>query len=270
MHRHLRTKRSHLLRKSFSRLRPQPRNPLRQSRARSLKQPRHILILHLLRQSSRRHLRSPQNLIRISIPNPAEPSRIGQRPLQSVIFRRNSAANSSSEHSSTSNPPGSNSRNPSSPAARCNDARFCEPASVHTNVPLENSNAAKFCRPPSFNYSRARLSASLSSVAFRQPRLLSRASAAAPQSSNAAPAKSRLPLQYKSASPTAATPQLSSPPHSPLEVPQSATKTDSQSAPLHSRPDNPPLQRLNINRNVRQLRHVSLTLQLQRRTLAQI
>src|SRR5258708_25107161 len=66
--------------------------------------------------------------------------------------------------------------------------------------------------------------------AFRQHRHRSRTNAAAPQSSNAAPAKSRPPLQYKSASPTAATPQLSSPPRSLLEAQQSAAKTDQGSA----------------------------------------
>src|SRR5260370_28620805 len=64
---------------------------------------------------------------------------------------------------------------------------------------------------------------------FGQPRRLSRTNAAAPQSSNAAPSKSRPPLQDKSPSPTAATPQLFSPPHSLQQAPPSATKTDSQS-----------------------------------------
>src|SRR5437899_6337682 len=58
----------------------------------------------------------------------------------------------------------------------------------------------------------------------------SQTSAAAPQSSNATPAKSHLQLQYKSACPTASKQQLFPLPRSPLAVPLSATKTDSQSA----------------------------------------
>src|SRR6266404_2916189 len=58
----------------------------------------------------------------------------------------------------------------------------------------------------------------------------SQTNAAAPQSSNATPAKSRLPLQYKSASPTASKQQPFFLLRSPLAVPPSATKTDSPSA----------------------------------------
>src|SRR5260221_2703262 len=42
-------------------------------------------------------------------------------------------------------PPRSNSANPASPFAKCNDARFCEPASVQSKLPFPKSNAARCC-----------------------------------------------------------------------------------------------------------------------------
>src|SRR5258706_146760 len=45
----------------------------------------------------------------------------------------------------TSNPPRSNSANPASPFAKCNDARFCEPASVQSKLPFPKPNAARCC-----------------------------------------------------------------------------------------------------------------------------
>ena len=86
MHRHLWTKRCHSLRKLFARLGTQPVRPLRQRFARRFKQPRNLFILHLVCLEQRRQLRFPQNLIRVRIPNSAEPLGIGQRSLQSMIF----------------------------------------------------------------------------------------------------------------------------------------------------------------------------------------
>src|SRR6266568_3961271 len=56
---------------------------------------------------------------------------------------RRTAAKRDASEPSTSMPPGSRARRPSSPATTWSEARFCEPASVQRRVPAGKSNAAR-------------------------------------------------------------------------------------------------------------------------------
>ena len=105
MHRHVPAKRSYLLRKTIPRLAAQPVRPQRERIAGSVKQPRPLLLLELVRERHRRKLRCMRNLIRVRVANSADNSRIGQRSFQRAIFlaqRRSKCRQIAREHVNSS------------------------------------------------------------------------------------------------------------------------------------------------------------------------
>src|ERR1700721_3744438 len=87
MNRHVLAERRHLLRKTSLRLRTKSLDPERKRLARRLVKPFPLLRLELVRKRNRREPGRMQNLIGISIADPAQHARIGERPLERAILR---------------------------------------------------------------------------------------------------------------------------------------------------------------------------------------
>ena len=92
MNRHIFAKRRHLFWKRLQRLHPKPLDPELQSLPGRIKESLPLFGLELIRQSNGRQLRSVQNFVGISVADPAQQTRISQRPLQRMIFRREHGA----------------------------------------------------------------------------------------------------------------------------------------------------------------------------------
>src|SRR5687767_12714406 len=88
---HVLPKRSDFFGKAFAGFFTQPRDPFHQRVACGAIKPRDFFVRKFLRQLHRRKARVPENLVRVSVTDAAEQSRIGERTFQRVVFRLKNA-----------------------------------------------------------------------------------------------------------------------------------------------------------------------------------